>query len=370
MKKTVKRIGIAFAALLGAAALVVGGYVLYMVLHYSRIPDNTSLEISNPQSAVLKTGDRYTAVTYNVGFGAYDPDFSFFMDTGTMKDGTAVQGRHARAQSEEIVGKNLAGAEQTLMSLDPDFCLLQEVDTDATRSFGIDEAALLKSSLPAYGAVYASNFHSAYLAYPLHEMHGSVEAGLLTLSKYKIDSAVRRSYPVDDSFPTKFTDLDRCFSVQRLAVEGGRQLVLINSHLSAYDEGGTIRAAQLELLKTVLAEERAAGNYVIVGGDFNHALCNTREAFSSEQQVPEWVYAFDDADLGEGFTVVRADNVTEVPTCRSTDMPYEAGVNYTVVLDGFLVSDNVTATAENIDSGFLYSDHNPVLLTFALREAA
>jgi endonuclease/exonuclease/phosphatase family metal-dependent hydrolase len=366
MKKAVKRILIVIAAVLAVLLLVVGGYVLYMVLQYSRIPDNTALRVESNQTSRLKKGGTYTASTYNVGFGAYDHDFSFFMDSGTMLDGTKVQGVHSRAQSKAIVNTNIGGAGTTISSYSPDFALFQEVDTDATRSYHIDESAMIKKIFPGYASVFASNFHSAFLAYPFYEMHGSVEAGLLTLSKYGIDSAVRRSYPVDNSFPTKFFDLDRCFSVQRLSVAGGGQLVLINSHMSAYDKGGTVRAAQLKLLKSVLSSELAKGNYVIVGGDFNHALCGTVKTFASQQQVPEWVYEFNDSDLPDGFSVVRADNVSEVPTCRSTDMPYKKGVNYTVVIDGFIVSSNIKATAENIDTDFSYSDHNPVLLTFTL----
>ena len=30
----------------------------------------------------LAIGTEYTALTYNIGFGAYTPDFSFFMDGG------------------------------------------------------------------------------------------------------------------------------------------------------------------------------------------------------------------------------------------------------------------------------------------------
>lgn len=366
MKRNLKRLGIALGVLLGAAVLAVGGYVLYMVLQYDRIPDHQPLTVENPQTAQLCRGQAYTAATYNIGFGAYDPDFSFFMDTGTMKDGTPVQGEHGRAQSDQIVLKDTQGAIDTLQGLGPDFCLLQEVDTDATRSFHIDQSQMVRQAFPQYGAVFASNFHSAYLAYPFHEMHGSVQAGLLTLSRYAVAQAERRSYPVDESFPTKFFDLDRCFSIQRLSVAGGGELVLINSHMSAYDEGGTVRAAQLELLGGVLREEREKGNYVIVGGDFNHALCGTVQAFASGQQIPAWVFEFSDSDLPEGFHVVEAENLTEVPTCRSSDMPYTPGVNYTAVLDGFIVSDNLTATARNVDTGFAYSDHNPVLLTFVL----
>ena len=367
MGRVVKRILWVVLALVLAVVLVVGGYVLYMVLQYSRIPDGQALTVQNGQAAQLQLGQNYTAATYNIGFGAYNPEFSFFMDTGTMKDGTPVQGVHARAQSKQIVQDDTAGAISTLQGLSPDFCLLQEVDTDATRSFHINQSELVQAAFAGYGSVFASNFHSAYLAYPLNEMHGSVQAGLLTLSRYDIAQATRRSYPVDESFPTQFFDLDRCFSVQRLPVQGGGELVLINSHMSAYDEGGTIRAAQLKLLGEVMSEERAKGNWVVVGGDFNHALCGTIEAFPSEQQVPPWVFAFDDSDLPQGFSVVRADNLTEVATCRSTDMPYTPGVNYTVVIDGFIVSDNVQASAKNIDAGFAYSDHNPVLLTFSLK---
>ena len=53
-------------------------------------------------------------------------------------------------------------------------------------------------------------------------------------------------------------------------------------------------------------------------------------------------------------------------TCRGADIPYEPGVNYTTVVDGFIVSDNVAARAENIDADFAFSDHNPVALTFRL----
>ena len=176
MKRNLKRLGIALGVLLGAAVLAVGGYVRYMVLQYDRIPDHQPLTVENPQTAQLCRGQAYTAATYNIGFGVYDPDFSFFMDTGTMKDGTPVQGEHGRAQSEQIVLKDTQGAIDTLQGLGPDFCLLQEVDTDATRSFHIDQSQMVRQAFPQYGAVFASNLHSAYLAYPFHEMHGSVQA--------------------------------------------------------------------------------------------------------------------------------------------------------------------------------------------------
>ena len=154
--------------------------------------------------------------------------------------------------------------------------------------------------------------------------------------------------------------------MQHIAVEGGHDLAVINSHMSAYDEGGEIRAQQMALIMGVLREEAAKGNYVIAGGDWNHALCDSQELYASQQAVPEWISTFDESELPEGFGVVRPDNLEEVATCRGSDLPYVEGVSYRVTCDGFIVSNNVNAVATTIDTGFATSDHNPVLLTFTL----
>ena len=359
------------AAILVSLALTVAGYVVYLNVNYTRIADG--IEVSNegaePKTAALAKGVTYTALTYNVGFGAYTPDFSFFMEEGTMKDGTPTQGEHGVAASKESVLACTEGDIATITATTadgaPDLVLLQEVDRDSTRSHHVDQCQAFKEALPTYGAFYAENFHCGYLLYPFPEFHGSVHGGLLTLSDVQ-GSAVRRSYPIDESFPARFFDLDRCFLVQRVAVEDGHELVVINSHMSAYDEGGVIRAQQMALVMGVLREEAAKGNYVIAGGDWNHALCDSQELYASEQAVPEWISTFDESELPEGFSVVRPDNLEEVATCRGSDLPYVEGVSYRVTCDGFIVSSNVQAVATTIDTGYATSDHNPVLLMFTL----
>ncbi len=352
-----------------ALALIVAGYVIYLQANYYRIEDHAALEVENNRENTLKIGDTYTAVTYNIGFGAYGPDYSFFMDTGEMKDGTKTAGKYGKALSLASVEAHTKGALDVIEDLTADFYLLQEVDVDADRSYHVNQEDYIKTAMTDYASIFANNFHSAYLFYPFNDPHGAVQAGLLSFSRYQISGAERRSYPVDNSFITKFTDLDRCFAQMRLPVEGGHELILINSHMSAYDEGGTIRARQLELLNSVIAEEYAKGNYVIVGGDFNHAMGEeVAEGFPSEQKFPAWVAVLTEDDLVDGVRIMRADNELEVPTCRGADIPYTKGVNYTTVVDGFLVTDNVRATAENIDTDFAWSDHNPVRLRFELIE--
>ncbi len=72
------------AGLLLLCILCIVGYVVYMQANYYRIEDYAELEVENGQKKTLKTGETYTAVTYNIGFGAYGPDYSFFMDTGEI----------------------------------------------------------------------------------------------------------------------------------------------------------------------------------------------------------------------------------------------------------------------------------------------
>ena len=368
MKKATKKILIIISSLFLLLAIFAGGYAIYMNATYYRIDDNLSLEITNNQNDILKTNTNYSALTYNIGFGAYDQNYSFFKDTGAMANGTAVTGKSSRGSSTETVLKNTNGSTDIIKELSTDFVVLQEVDVKATRSYNINQKETIENALSDYGSVFTLNFHAPYMIYPFNEPHGSVKSGLLTLAKYKVSSATRISYPVDTSFFTKFFDLDRCFTITRYEVSNGKELVLINNHMSAYDEGGIIRAKQLELLNTTMKEEYDKGNYVIVGGDFNHALNIDDDTFISEQLVPDWVYLLTDENLPKGMSIVNASNNTTVPTCRTADIPYTKDVNYTSVLDGFIISDNIIATAENIDADFMYSDHNPVKLTFKLKE--
>lgn len=363
MKRAVKIIAVSLAVLLGFCALTVGGYVLYVVFQYNRIDDFLTLDFVT-KDEMIKRGERYTALTYNIGFGAYDRDFSFFMDSGVMEDGTQVTGRYGKAVSEERVTINTEGACEIIERANADFVLLQETDEDSDRARHVRQREIIADRFSAeYGSTFAVNFHSAYLFYPLHDPHGKNVSGLMTLSRYQIAEAVRRQYPVDSGF-AKFFDLDRCFSVHRIPLESGETLTLIHSHMSAYDEGGLIRKQQLALLNEVLAAEREEGNYVIVGGDFNHDIANSAQLFPRRQQFPAWVHSLTNEDLAEGFSFAAA---TNAPTCRAAEIPYEEGVNYTVVIDGFIVSENVTVhSVTNLDYGFLYSDHNPVLMEFSL----
>lgn len=366
LRKTLKTILI----LAIIAIAIIGAYVLYVMIQYSRIPDNKELTISNNEivsTTTLMNNTTYTAATYNIGFGAYSPDFTFFMDSGYMKDGTPVKGKYGTAFSKEDVIKNTDGAINAILDINPTFALLQEVDTNSTRSFKINQADEFTNAFKNMSSNFALNFHSFYSVLPFNNPHGIANAGLLTLSKVKMDSALRKSYPLSDKFPAKYFDLDRSFSITYINVENGKKLALINSHMSAYDKGGIIRAQQLETLNEFMRDEYNKGNYVIVGGDFNHALGNdVINAFETQQETPRWISILNNEDLDPFMRIAKAENQLEVATCRSSDIPYVKGVNYLTVIDGFIVSDNIKTKVTNIDNDFQFSDHQPVLLEFEL----
>lgn len=374
-KRAVKITAITLAVLIGVLILLVAGYVIYVAAQYYRIEDNLSLEVKNGQEEKVVLGNEYSVISYNLGFGAYSPEYSFFMDSGVMKDGTAVTGKYAKGMNEADVEKNVSGQAEFIKNQNADFYFLQEADEDADRSYHIDMLERMTAALPSHASVYAENFHTAKLFYPFSDPIGKSNAGILTLSRYRIESAVRRSFPVTTNFIEKLFDLDRCFSVQYLPIEGSdKYLTLINLHMSAYDEGGTVRAEQLDMLNAVLKEERDKGNYVVAGGDFNHCLIadsfasdeEALSAFESGQLTPDWVKSsvLHEEELTDGFKIAASLNAA---TCRGADIPYEKGVNYETVVDGFLYSDNVQVVSEEtVDIGYAFSDHNPVKMTFRL----
>ena len=189
----------------------------------------------------------------------------------------------------------------------------------------------------------------------------------MTVTDFEITSALRRSLPIDDGF-MKLLDLDRCYSVSRVPVEGGGELVIYNVHLSAYTADDSIVRGQLDMLYADMAAEYSNGNYVVCGGDFNCDLLTDSSAIFGVEGDFSWAQPFDTARLPEGFTLVApCDAENPVPSARNADGAYVPGESFVITLDGFIVSDNVeVVSAEVADTGFEYSDHNPVYMEFVL----
>ena len=356
----VKKIGKSILILLLALLLLVGGYVLYVVLDYHRLEDNLEVEVTDTQTDIVETDVEYDLLSFNIGFGAYERDFGFFMDGGT----------ESWAWSEERLDKNLSQISQLLLEKDADFYCLQEVDRDSTRSYHVDEYAYIMDVMfGAWDSSWTQNYDSPFLFYPIFQPHGKSVSGLATLSEYHVDSVLRRSLPVEKGF-MKFLDLDRCYSVSHIPMDNCKELVLYNAHLSAYSSDGSIATEQLVLLLEDMQQEAEKGNYVICAGDFNKDLLgDSSQYFGVSGEEFTWAQSFPFEMIPEELElVVPFDEEDSLPTCRNSDGPYDPEKSFVLTIDGFIVSDNVEVNHVGVvDTQFAYSDHNPVEMTFVLK---
>ncbi len=387
-RKIARRIIFSCLSVLTVVVLIVGIYVVYVLGSYNRIGDIVLNIEAKSEASSVEVGTTYKALSYNIGFGAYSQDYTFFMDEGYDDNGNKTCGYYSKSKSKQAVEFNTTGAINTVLDTNPDFVMFQEVDTLSTRSYCINQDQAIMGAFPAFDHIHARNFHTAFLPWPLYDMHGEVNGGITTLSRFQMKEAQRKQYTVATSF-SKYFDLDRCFSYAKIAVNGqsNRFLYLVNSHMSAYDEGGTIREIQIKELNAFLSERKAHNDYVVVGGDFNHDLLtfnpeysyniSTNRAFEMTKKKPDWLnYYFDQegkSPLVEGYHVEASDNA---PTCRNNDIEWEPGNTFVCTVDGFIVSDNIKVVSKtNIQTkngnkgldGFAYSDHDPALLCFKLK---
>ncbi|MFA9396876.1 MAG: endonuclease/exonuclease/phosphatase family protein [Clostridiaceae bacterium] len=336
--------------------ILVGVFFLVLTVFDYSPKDIVSLEVDNKVSINMEPKKTFTITTYNIGYCGLDDEQDFFLDGGTG----------SRSSSEEKTNENLEAVVDFIKNQDSDFVFIQEVDRNSTRTFHVDECEYIKSNLIDYSATFASNYKVLWNPVPVTKPIGYIDSGLLTLSKYSISDTNRIQYPGEEKWPRKIVVLDRCFIETRINLDNGKDLVLLNSHMSAYDKGGLIRKQQIEFLKGYIEDEYEKGNYVVVGGDWNHQLPGTDATnFETTEEWPEWLQEIPESFKPEEFKWAVD---KETPSNRSVDMLYKPGENFLCVIDGFLVSPNVDIQdVKGFDFQFKNSDHNPVTVELTLK---
>ena len=358
MKKMIKRT--LFAALLIVLVPVTAGLLFIATLQVTeyRPAEVESIEVINQAAAKVQPDCTIRLVTFNIGYAALSETEDFVMDGGTR----------SKPDSKDMVTENLSGIKAFVEGTRADILLFQEVDIASNRSFRINQMDELMASLPGYAYLYAPNFRVAYVPFPpsVGNMIGKVESGLVTASRFMMNDPVRIQLPGEFAWPVRLANLKRALIVSRLPVEGTeKELVLINGHLSAYDDG-SMRAQEMARLKAIMVEEYGKGNYVIVGGDFNQTFPEADGLFPVTD-TSNFVAPVIPADfLPAGFRF--AVDLT-LPTSRLLNKPYNPADPTTqyYLIDGFIISDNITLkSVATVNMNFRYSDHNPVILEVAL----
>lgn len=349
--RVVRKIVKYFLFLVLAVAIVAAGGIGYLTVTEYRPAYAEDAQRGNVlRESKLTGGQTVRVLTLNTGYGGLDAGEDFFMDGG----------EGVRPSDAETVRQNMLGIEDLIRGADADFVMLQEVDTDSKRSYGYDQWRQYEFDLENYESRFALNYSCDYVPYPVTEPIGRVHSGVATYSRYDITAATRYRLPCPFSWPVRIANLKRCLLVTRIPIDGSEQeLVLVNLHLEAYDDGEG-KEAQTAMLLQILQDEYAKGNYVIAGGDFNQSFPDGTDRYpiaSGADWTPGtlgdlpagWRYAWDSA----------------APTCRLLNQPYSAGSSGTqfYVIDGFILSPNVEpVSVRTQDAEFAVTDHNPVVL--------
>jgi len=344
-----------FGLTLLTALILFGFFILFSTITYFDPPQKFILA-ENSVSDTIPCGSSLSVVSWNIGYAGLGNNIDFFYDSG----------KKVRDTYERTV-TNLDSISQFLkrQSQHADFILIQEVDLHSKRTYYINELDTFNTKIKFYHSL-AQNYVVKFVPIPPSSPMGQVNSGVLSLSKPQPINSTRFGYPGKFGWPNRLFNLRRCMLVNRYNTKNSKELVLINTHMSAFDDG-SLKKQEMNYLATFVQSEYAKGNYIIVGGDWNQSppdfpLTTFGENYKvdffkltnvDDQLLPtDWKWAFD----------------PKSPTNRYLNENYTEGKTFTSIIDFFLVSPNVEVLQnKTFNLNFRNSDHNPVFMSFKLK---
>ncbi len=330
--------------------------IIIIILVYAQItfyePDEHTTMFQCDHPSILSDTTTVSLMTWNLGYAGMGDDMDFFYDGG----------RQVRTSRERTLCNLRAILEFIREHQETDVFLFQEADQKSRRSYYINMPDSIKKHLPEANHTFGLNYHVRFVPVPWYAPMGRVSSGLVTSSRHIPRSVKRLSYPGHYPWPGKLFNLQRCFLLSRYPLTSGKELVIINTHNSAFDDGD-LRARQMEYLRELIVSEYERGNYVIAGGDFNQCPPGFEPGFYFNIFDQNNVMYIKD-DYLEGWHYVY-DHTT--PTNRRAHVPYHPATTPTTLIDFFIVSPNVKPLeVQGIHLDFEHSDHNPVVARFRL----
>ncbi|MBR3610087.1 MAG: endonuclease/exonuclease/phosphatase family protein [Oscillospiraceae bacterium] len=356
MSEKIKAVLKIFAMLIAAVLIFAAAFICWLTFTEYKPAPSEPIEIEGLDPQILEKGKNIRLLSFNIGYCNLGEESDFFMDGG----------ENIRNGDKELVQKNLEGVLEIIDRADADIMLIQEADVKSTRSFNMNQVVSLAQSTEGNSA-FAPNYVCGFVPFPWPPI-GKVESGIMTLSLFAMEEAERISLPCPFSWPVSAANLKRCLLISRYNIEGTeKQLVTVNLHLEAYDDGEG-KIAQTKMLWDILETEYEKGNYVVAGGDFNQTFPGAIDKFPLKDPDFWAPGVLSEDDLPRGWRYVYDDSL---PTCRLLNKPYnpDDGSAQYYVIDGFIISPNVELlSAKTLDYGFRYSDHSPVLMEISLKE--
>ena len=341
-----------FKLLLFIVLIIITAFT-YLTLTDYKPKSIENIYTSNEKQVVTKT--KFEILIWNIGYAGLGNDMDFFYDGGEKVRTT----KNRTQQNIDAISQKLSEYSNV------DFIMLQEVDIRAKRSYYINNLDNIKNNLHGFQYFYAPNYRVKYVPIPITEPMGKVESGLVSFSKYEPYSVARHSFEGNFSWPKKLFMLDRCFMVSRFKLKNNKELLVINTHNSAFDDG-TLKAKQLKQISDFVTSEYEKGNYIVLGGDWNQNPPNFNDdifgnnddlkatfkiSAISKEFLPSWNIYYD----------------VNIPSNRFLTHAYIKGETKETTLDMFLCSPNIEKIdIKVLNLEFENSDHNPILLKFEL----
>jgi hypothetical protein len=201
-------------------------------------PRESEIIYESSEAQIVPTWTEIDLMIWNIGYGGLDKSMDFFYDGGEQV-----------RTSKENLTNNMNAILRLLEENDTiEYFLLQEVDINSHRSYNINQYDSIKSVLNSYWSFFGKNYDVFFVPVPFTQPLGPVESGLQTLSRARPASSTRMRFPGNYAWPKSLFMLDRCFLVNRYILNNNKELVIINTHNSAYDDG-SLRKMQMEYLR-------------------------------------------------------------------------------------------------------------------------
>lgn len=338
----------------------VGLLLFSTVTDYSpKAGSEEKLEIIGNVSTSLAS-DTISILIWNIGYAGLGAEMDFFNDGGK-----------ATRPEESEVSRYLNGIKAFIAGQkdSTDMFLLQEVDRNSKRSYYVDQVEVLSAATSGFSNSFALNYDVKFVPVPFglpYTPYGKTYGGLLSLSSIAPTSSTRVQYPGGFSWPTGIYMLDRCAMELRFPINQGKELIIVNTHNTAYDATGEIKKVEMAFIKERYNAEVKKGNHVIIGGDWNQVPPGwDSKHFSKQMPAGYTPQSISNDMLPDGFSVHYDEKVA---TNRSNDKPFDEKSTYTTLIDYFVSSPGIEVIeVKGFDLGFKFSDHQPVRLKFVIR---
>jgi len=335
-----------------ALAIFFAVFLVYFTLTDYKPDETETLAVKESPHVIRR--DTLSLMIWNIGYAGLGDDMSFFYDGGQQ---VRTSGKRVEQNLQAII-RELAQHQPV------DLYLLQEVDVASRRSYQTDQFRRIHSALQSYHGYFALNYQVQFIPLPPSNPLGKVTSGLAGFTSKIPSRVVRHDMPGSYAWPKRLFMLDRCFMTLRFPVEGGSEMVVVNTHNSAYDQG-KLKKQEMEHLRAFMISEYEKNNYVVAGGDWN--------------QFPPGIHAHEEAwdELDPTkTTAIAADFMPDgwqwvydagTPTNRSLDAPYNVNTQKALI-DFYLASPNIKPLeVKTKELNFRYADHQPVWARFRLQ---